>query len=366
MRSAPIYLFFSICFLAASCNNKKGVDVSDIELEVFIERFDKELGSLTLEDGNRRSEVGGQKSEVRGLNSEAIDLAKKAELLRKKYTWFYDDYMEQMLSVGSPASGPAYLNTLARVLQNKDYLELKSSVEKAFPDLTKQEVELNDAFKHVRYYYPKQTIPRLITFISGFAVQTPIGNDYIGIGLDMFLGKEGERFYPALRQSIPHYIARRFTPENITPRVIEAFVREEMYPEQDQDRSLLAKMVYNGKILYMMDSFMPEVADTLKIGYTTQQMQWCQENEGGIWAYLLENELLFNSDYMKIQKYLAEAPFTPGIGENSDSAPKIGIWTGWQIVRKYMKENPDVTLQQLMAEKDAQKILTEAKYKPKM
>lgn len=363
MRSAPIYLFFSICFLAASCNNKKGVDVSDIELEVSIERFDKELVGRKSEVGGRRSEAGRIESGVKSLGEMTEE---QAEQLRKKYTWFYDDYMEQMLSVGSPASGPAYLNTLASVLQNKDYLELKSSVEKAFPDLTKQEAELNDAFKHVRYYYPKQTIPRLITFISGFAVQTPIGNDYIGIGLDMFLGKEGERFYPALRQSIPHYIARRFTPENITPRVIEAFVREEMYPEQDQDRSLLAKMVYNGKILYMMDSFMPEVADTLKIGYTTQQMQWCRENEGGIWAYLLENELLFNSDYMKIQKYLAEAPFTPGIGENSDSAPKIGIWTGWQIVRKYMKENPDVTLQQLMAEKDAQKILTEAKYKPKM
>jgi hypothetical protein len=182
----------------------------------------------------------------------------------------------------------------------------------------------------------------------------------------MFLGSYGEKFYPALRQSIPQYIARRFTPENVAPRVIEAFVREEMYPEQDQDRSLLAKMIYNGKILYMMDAFMPEVADTLKIGYTTRQLAWCQENEGGIWAYLLENDLLFNSDYMEIQKYLAEAPFTPGVGENSNSAPKLGLWTGWQIVRKYMDKNPDVTLQQLMLEKDPQKILTDSKYKPKL
>ncbi|MGB4399613.1 MAG: gliding motility lipoprotein GldB [Daejeonella sp.] len=352
MRNARIYLFFSICLIAASCNNKKGADVSEIKLEISIDRFDRDLEGMKSEFGVRRSE--------------ANDLMEKAEGLRKKYTWFYDDYMEQMLSVGSPAEGPSYLNNLAAVLQNKDYLELKASVDQAFPDMSAQEEELNNAFKHVRYYYPKQKVPRLITFISGFAVQTPIGNDYIGIGLDMFLGKHGGKFYPALRQSIPQYIARRFTPEHITPRVVEAFVREEMFPEQDKDRSLLTKMVYNGKILYMMDSFMPEVADTLKIGYTEQQIQWCEENEGGIWAYLLENELLFNSDYMKIQKYLAEAPFTPGIGENSESAPKLGIWTGWQIVRKYMQENPDVTLQQLMVEKDAQKILTEAKYKPKM
>ena len=362
MRNALIYLFFFIFLLSASCNDKKGPDVSDIDLHISIDRFDQELHAIS----GRGLELGGQKSEVGGQKSEENELVLETEKLRKKYTWFYDDYMEQMLSVGSPASGPSYLSALAGVLQNKDYLELKSSVEKVFPNLSEQEAELNDAFKHVRYYYPKQKIPRLITFISGFAVQTPIGNDYIGIGLDMFLGKEGERFYPALRQSIPYYIARRFTPENITPRVVEAFVREEMYPEQDQDRSLAAKMIYNGKILYMMDSFMPEIADTLKIGYTTGQLQWCEKNEGGIWAYFLENELLFNSDYIKIQKYLAEAPFTPGIGDNSDSAPKLGVWIGWQIVRAYMKKNPNVTLQQLLEEKDAQKILTGARYKPKI
>jgi hypothetical protein len=68
---------------------------------------------------------------------------------------------------------------------------------------------------------------------------------------------------------------------------------------------------------------------------------------------------------MKIQKYLAEAPFTPGVGENSSSAPKLGIWTGWQIVRKYMEKNPEISLQQLMLEKDSQKILTDSNYKPR-
>ncbi|MEJ7778282.1 MAG: gliding motility lipoprotein GldB [Daejeonella sp.] len=342
MRHIQIYLFFFICFVAVSCNNKKGPDVSHIKLTISIERFDKELDSL-----------------------KPSNLASKTSQLRKEYTWFYDDYMEQMIKAG-PASDPAYLNNLAAILQNEDYLELKSSVEKSFPDMKTQQNELTEAFKYIRYYYPKQKLPRLITFISGFEYQTPVGNDYIGIGLDMFLGSNGDRFYPALRQSIPQYIARRFTPENIAPRVVEAFIREDMFGEEDRDRNLLAKMIYNGKILYLMDSFMPGLADSLKIGYSTQQLEWCRENEGGIWAYFLQNELLFNSDYMQIQKYLAEAPFTPGLGENSESAPKLGVWTGWQVVRKYMEKNPDITLQQLMLEKDPQKILTGSRYKPEM
>lgn len=341
MRHLQIYLFFLICLAALSCNNKKSVDISNINLNIPIERFDQELS---------------------GLNSNSI--SEIAPVLRKKYTWFYDDYMEKMVGAG-PTWDTVYYTNLRSILRNKDYLELSSTVAQTFPSLEKQQLELNQAFRYIKYYYPKQKFPRLISFISGFAVQTPIGNDYIGIGLDMFLGKNGDRFYPALRQSIPQYISRRFNPENISPRVIEAFIREEMFLENDADRTLISKMVYNGKILYFMDSVLPAITDILKIGYSTEQLEWCKENEAGIWAYFLENDLLFESDYMKIQRYLSEAPFTPGLGENSSSAPKLGVWTGWQIVRQYMEKNPDISVQQLMLEKDAQKILAGSKYKPR-
>jgi len=341
MRHLQIYLFFLICLAALSCNNKKSADISNINLNIPIERFDQELS---------------------GLNSDSI--SEIAPVLRKKYTWFYDDYMEKMVGAG-PTWDTVYYTNLRSILRNKDYLELSSTVAQTFPSLEKQQLELNQAFRYIKYYYPKQKFPRLISFISGFAVQTPIGNDYIGIGLDMFLGKNGDRFYPALRQSIPQYISRRFNPENISPRVIEAFIREEMFLENDADRTLISKMVYNGKILYFMDSVLPAITDILKIGYSTEQLEWCKENEAGIWAYFLENDLLFESDYMKIQRYLSEAPFTPGLGENSSSAPKLGVWTGWQIVRQYMEKNPDISVQQLMLEKDAQKILAGSKYKPR-
>ncbi len=67
-----------------------------------------------------------------------------------------------------------------------------------------------------------------------------------------------------------------------------------------------------------------------------------------------------------MQVYLTDGPFTAGLGDKNESAPKLGVWIGWQMVRKYMLENPDVTLQQLMADTDAQKILVKSKYKPKI
>ncbi len=326
--------------MLAGCKNRKDVDVSDIELDVKIERFDRELAALTPKE-----------------------LPAKIPTLQKRYDPFFSDYMQSMLSVGSTAD-TTYYNNLRTVLNNKDYNALKTEVLKTFPDLKETEEKLTDAFKHVKYYYPQQKIPRFISFLSGFAVQVPIGNNYVGIGLDMFLGGDS-KFYPALRQSIPLYISRKFSPENITPRVMETYTREELFPEPDDLKTFLDRMIYNGKVLYFLDATMPELADSSKIGYTTAQMEWCKGYEAGIWGYFLENNLLYETDYLKVQKYLTEAPFTPGIGEKNDSAPKLGIFSGWQIVRKYMEENDDVTLQELMADTDYQKILTKSGYKPK-
>lgn len=334
-----IYLFFLIALFVFACKNKKDVDVSNIKLDVNIERFDKEMSALTLQN-----------------------FENKLPLLEKKYSVFYADFMEGMLSVGSTRDKRYYQN-MVTVLSDKDYNALKNQVAAKYPDLKQQEEELTEAFKHVKYYYPDQRIPKIVSFFSGFSVQTPIGNNYIGIGLDMFLGADSE-FYPAIRNSVPTYISRRFTPENITPRVIEAFVREELFPEPDESNSLMQKMIYNGKVLYFMDAILPEVQDSIKIGYSSAQQEWAEGFEGGIWAYFLERNLLYETDYMKIQKYLTEAPFTPGIGEKNESAPKLAVFLGWKIVREYMDRNPSVTLQDLMADTDFQKILDKSKYRP--
>lgn len=331
--------FFAIYLLVSACSNKDKVDVSAITIDLNIERFDQDLMKI---DPSR-------------INEELPTLI-------KKYPVFYKDYFEKILGLGDTENFE-YVNTLKQILEGNPLQDLQHETDSIFPDLEKQKPALLDAFKHIKYYYPAWNVPKIITYISGFQVQTPIGNGYVGIGLDMFLGNNS-KFYPALVETIPRYISRRFTPENITPRVVEVITREELFPELNNDKSLLAKMIYNGKLLYFMKAVQPELADSTIIGYSNEQMEWANNYESDSWAYFLEQELLYSTDYMKIQKYLAEAPFTPGLGEKNDSAPKLGLFIGWQIVKKYMENNPDITLQKLMLTKDAQHILKKAKYRP--
>ncbi|MFD0939822.1 gliding motility lipoprotein GldB [Pedobacter boryungensis] len=338
MPSAQIYLFFLCVVLIFSCKQDKKPDISNIKLDIKIQRFDQDL--------------------YRGKNK---DVQQTDNLLKQKYGFFYDDFIHRM--VGNPnLTGK---DVLMGLYKDQAYTDLNNEVDSVYPNLNSVEKDLTQSFKYIKYYYPKAKVPHFISHLSGFAYQITTGDDYMSIGLDMFLGRDS-KFYGAIVQSIPMYQSRRFEPQYIVPRVSEVYAREELFPERDEDQTLLAKMIYNGKILYFMDQILPETtADTVKIGYTGKQLAWCKNYEGNIWGFFLENDLLYQSDNQKIQTFLTDGPFTPGLGEKRSSAPKLGVWLGWQIVRKYMTENPTITLQQLMAETDAQKILTKAKYKPK-
>ncbi len=339
-KTTQIYLFFFIGLLLTSCGRHKKVDVSNIPVDVKIERFDREFNAM-----------------------ETKPMAQQAAYLQKKYGVFYHDVIAMILQDDDiNTRDTAYFKLLRRVFATRDYNDLMHDVDSVYPNMDKEEAELTDAFRHIKYYFPQKKLPQVVAYCSGFEIQIPVDNNYIGIGLDLFLGGNS-RFYPALTAAWPRYLSRNFNAQNICPRVIEGMAKEDMFPESDSSKTFLSKMIYNGKVMYFMDQVLPDVPDTTKIGYTGAQLKWCQQFQSKIWAYFLDENLLYESDFLKIQKFFNPGPFTSGLGEKNESAPKLGVWTGWQIVKEYMEKHPDITLQQLMADNDAQKILNESKYK---
>jgi len=345
MKFKPLQKYFFFLIVAiSSCGESTTINrpnVSRITVKIEIERFDKEIANLKLED-----------------------IPKMNYQWQQRYGAFYTNYTQDMLQIGHPQDSSRVYANLEQILLQKDFIDLNKAVAKVYPKLDKQEKELTQAFKYVKHYFPTYEIPKFIAYVSGFAFQTPIGDGYVGIGLDMFLGADSE-FYPALVQSIPLYISRRFTPENITPRIVEAVLREDLHQLPDNAQNTLQHMIYNGKILYAMDIMLEDVSDDLKIGYTKEQLNWAQKYQSDIWTWFLQENLLYSTDMLRIQKYFTEAPFTPELGEKNESAPKLGSYVGWMIVRKYMDRNPSLTLTDLFGIEDAQEILEGSKYKGK-
>jgi gliding motility-associated lipoprotein GldB len=342
-KTKQIYLFFLIAALLSACiHGKNKVDVSNIPVTVKIERFDKDFDLMKTRP-----------------------MAQQAAYLKHKYGAFYHDFIALLLQDNTiNTNDTAYFALLHRVFATQDYKDLKHDIDSVYPNLDKPQAGLTDAFRHIKYYFPQKKLPAVYAFFSGFEAQTVIGDGYAGIGLDLFLGSNS-RFYPALTAAYPRYLSRHFNEQNICPRLVEGIAREDMFPEADSDKTMLQRMIYEGKIMYFMDDILPDTPDTLKISYTAAQLKWCKEFQSKIWAYFLDQSLLYSTDNLQLQKYLGEAPFTPGIGDQNESAPKLAVWTGWQIVRAYMAKHPDVTLPQLMADNDAQKILNDSHYRPK-
>jgi hypothetical protein len=183
------------------------------------------------------------------------------------------------------------------------------------------------------------------------------------IGLDFYMNKRFRDFYKSL--DMPEYRINKMQRNYIVPNTIKSLAIGQYDYQTSKDKRFLAQMIVEGKIRYFMKALIPDIADTVVMGYTQAQLQWCEQNEVEIWTHFIEKNMLYEAEPGKFMRYLNDGPFTVGEDVPKESSPAIGAWAGWQIVNHYMAENPNVTLKQLMDETDFEKMLKLSKYRPK-
>jgi hypothetical protein len=64
----------------------------------------------------------------------------------------------------------------------------------------------------------------------------------------------------------------------------------------------------------------------------------------------------------KNQKIVMPAPNATSVF--TEAPGEIGNWIGWQIVKSYMKRNPDTSMDELIQLRDTQAFMEASKYKP--
>ncbi len=197
-------------------------------------------------------------------------------------------------------------------------------------------------------------------YISDLYYEKPvIVDDSVAIiALDVYLGED---FVKYRSLGLPHYKIRCMTNDNIVIDVMKAMYITNLAPHNKQ-KTMIDRMVAGGKLLYYLDAVLPNVPDSLKIGYTLKQMKWVANNKANVWAFFVSNKLFYSADYKLQTKLIQDGPFTTGF--SNDSPPRLGIWLGWQIVREYMDKHPDTSLESLIQNPDAQAIFNQSGYKP--
>lgn len=270
----------------------------------------------------------------------------------------YPEFAENYLQVGLYGSRDDFANEL--IVANKDSLMslLFQEVSKEFNDISDLEEDLLVAFKHIKYFFPEFKVPKVYTFVSGFASDIYIDKDILVIGLDYFLPFE-HRFQPP---DLPQYISKRYQREYLIPMIVTAISSQFNQTDLSQN-SLIAEMIYYGKAYHFTKIILPCTPDEYIIGYSQEEVAACFDNEVFIWSHFVENDLLYTTNPFEIRKYIGEAPSTDEI--SPDSPGRLGRWLGWNIVDDY-RFNNQVSLPELMLESDTEKIFRRSGYKPRL
>lgn len=247
--------------------------------------------------------------------------------------------------------------TLTRLATNAGLQQLSHQTDSVFQDSEKLKNGLEGMFQHIRYNFPTFRVPPVQTFVSGLSQDMFVNDSLMVLGLDFFVGPAAR-----YRPNVPEYILRRYRPEYVLPTAALA-ISSKYNKKELTNQTMLGEMVQYGKSLYFAERVLPCTADSLLMGYTDKELRGVLFNEGKIWAYFLDKKLLYNTAPFTVQKYVGERPNIPEIDKTCPG--RIGAWVGWQIVRKYMAGNPNVTLAQLMADKNPQHILNESHYRPR-
>ncbi|WP_132056033.1 gliding motility lipoprotein GldB [Pseudocnuella soli] len=327
---------FLLLFLYACSGGGNKPDVSTIEVNMPVERFEQDFFKI---DTN--------------------DVAGSLAHLRNAYPHFFPTFMQDILQLNP--MDPASIGIIKQIVGS--YSSLADSLAPTYKNFDNIRDDIADGMRFVKYYYPQYRVPKLLTFVGTLdAPGMVLTNEYLAVGLQQFAGKSfGGYQLPEVQQMYPTYISRRFDKEYIPVNALKAVV-DDVYPDQSTGKPLVEQMIEKGKQWYLLDHFLPDTHDTLKTGYTKKQLDWLEQNEGNAWGYIVKNENLYSIEPPVVQAYIGESPFTRGMPEVSPG--NIGQWFGWQIVQAFAQKNKELTLQQVL-ETAPRTIFEGAKYKPK-
>ncbi|NRA51866.1 MAG: hypothetical protein HRU12_22295 [Phaeodactylibacter sp.] len=335
--------FLLMLTLVWSCQPEAEVfipDVSGIEVKVEVQRFDQAL--FQMDTSQMQTEL---------------------ENLVKAYPELGELFFARILRANDPRiapDGPApYVKGF---LQHEPVRILFDSVQIHYQNMADIEEELEQAFRFFQYYFPDQPVPQVYALVSEYAIAAFVfGENDLGISLDYFLGPDYP--YQQLNPRDPafsNYLSRTFNREHLTSKAIQTLVSGLMPPPRQQ--RLLDLMVDNGKKLYILDKLLPYAPDSIKLEVTGAQAEWLNDNELEMWAFLIKEDLMYETDNRKIRKFVDYSPHSPGM---PDEAPgRTANWVGWQVVKAYMERHPETTMEELIALDDAQALLDASRYKP--
>jgi hypothetical protein len=249
----------------------------------------------------------------------------------------------QCLGVGQIAdSGTAA--RIALFVHDPFIQRVEKRIEQHFRKLYIHEKNITNAFKHLKYHFPKGKIPAHIVFMNSFFASNAFCTETeIGIGLERYLGAKTD-VIRELPDPIFPWIKEGMDVQFLERDVLASWIYTHYVPEKEDN--VADAMIRWGKVIYLTQASLPKLGKHQIIRYSAADYQWAVDNEFSFWKYLVDQKLLFSVRERDKSNFLNDGPFTVGLPEKGPD--RLGQFLGWRMVQVYMEANPDTTLEQLI------------------
>ncbi len=329
-----LFLWGNLLLFNGCAGDSLEVDVSGIEADVEIERFDIRLF---------------------GVSSDSAEAAIGA--IYSDFGDFFDVFNVHVINIGTASAKryPSYLSMFTNDPLNREVFEYTGKI---FSNMNDINAVLKGGFQHYLYHHPDSLLPRIVGYVSRFNQGLFTVDSFVGVGLDQYLGAD----CPYYKQmGTPQYLVRNKEPERIPLDVMMAWATQ-IYPYNDSVDNVLNRMIHKGMLTWFVDAMYPQMKEEFIMGFTDDQLKWCRNNEKQMWTRLVEEKLLFSNDQMTIRKLTEDTPYTQFF--TVESPGRAAVWQGMQIVRAFVHRNPQLSLNQVMTWSDYQELLRLSKYNP--
>ena len=333
LRQTGVFLFIA-SFTLCGCN-RTSFGRNDDSIGIHINRFDTVLFQWIDRDDTESLQTI--------INDYPRMLAMLSNALFKTNPLDSADFISQMKNYyASPALKALY----------KDAIRVYDANSPVIQQIKK---ELSHGFMQFHKMFPAMQTPAFYMHVSGLQQNIIVADSLLSFSIDKYLGFD----YSLYQDHFYDYQLKSMSPGYVAKDGLYAWLTSE-YPFYGHNDVLLDRMIYEGKVLYILVQAGYDYSCQYILSLTDNEYKWCLKNESAIWKTIVERKHLETTDRMTVSKYFQPSP----AAFISEEAPgNLGAFIGYRIVERYMKQTKS-NFESLMNNNDTQEIFKKSKYKP--
>lgn len=281
-------------------------------------------------------------SEMETLDNDSIT-PDEFKMLSKKYpdffnNWFYEvmgmsDYLPQF-KLNGRVSDTVKASFLTAILKRNTpvFKYIKKHYDK-YPNLN---ADITNAFNKLKKVIPKANMPVIYRYISNFSYYNTFSvyNDttmHLGYSAEMFFNDTFPYSSLEVEDFYNRYNATSYIPKALVWNYLNTY-----YNKYHTHSNALEEAIFQGKVWYMLEQIFGSEQLYKTLGYKAEEWKFFKEEEGNSWQFLIKENVLYQTDAKKYERYFIRGNETFGLPVKCP--PMLGAYQGYRIVKDYLKK----------------------------